>query len=335
MAEKREIQDLPDLNQMSTTITYDLAWLTTTKLIERFWDQRQRKEFRFYDLAELYHENTKFRRHQAFQIMLSGDVFMGQPPIIEATTRIFKEYPNRPRIRLPLEDIGVKKPIDETILLRRSSRDYTGEPITMKDLSKLLYYTNGITARFDYKERFTGKVLRQFLRAYASGGALYPIEIYAGIINVTGITPGIYHYNVCEHSLEALKVDKDFPSIFPDAFPIHPETVPVDKSAVVLILSAMFERSKAKYGPRSYRYILQESGHIAQNAYLIAAACGLGAVAVAGFYDDDMDEWLGVDGVDETTVYTIVIGNARSSPALVPINPDNFTARVKSLYEED
>jgi len=334
VAEKREIQDLPDLNQMSTTITYDLAWLTTTKLVERFWDQRQRKEFRFYDLAELYHENTKFRRYQAFQITLSGDVFMGQPPIIEATTRIFKEYPNRPRIRLPLEDLALNKPLDETMLLRRSSRDYTGEPITVKDLSKLLYYTNGITARFDYKERFTGKVLRQFLRASASGGALYPIEIYVGVINVTGMEPGIYHYNVYEHSLEALKVDKDFPSIFPDAFPIHPETVPVDKSAVVLILSAMFERSKAKYGPRSYRYILQESGHIAQNAYLVATACELGTVAVAGFYDDDIDEWLGVDGVDETAVYTIVIGKARPSPALVPINPENFTAGVKSLFEE-
>lgn len=327
-------QYLPDLSEMTTTVMYDFSWLTTTRLVERAWDRRQRKDFDLYDLAELYHENTKLRAHQIYQVGLSGDVFMGMPPIIESATKIFKEYPNKPTVQLPLDSMQVDGSLGETILNRRSSRRFNGKPIPLNTLSKLLYYSNGITARIDSHEWRTGRPLRQFVRAAASGGALYPIELYAGVIHVEGLTPGMYHYNVREHSLAALRTDENFTSAFPRTFPIHPDTIAVDKAAVVLLLSALFERSAAKYGPRSYRYVLQESGHIAQNTYLISTACGLGSVAVAGFYDDDANEWIDADGVDEAVVYAIVIGEVDPNPTILPISPENFRDRVKSLYEQ-
>ena len=96
--------------------------------------------------------------------------------------------------------------------------------ISLAELSKLLYYTNGITARLDYIEWRTGRQLRQFLRATPSGEALFPVELYVGVVNVTGLTPGIYHYNVREHALSLLSSDECFLSAFPEAYTASGET---------------------------------------------------------------------------------------------------------------
>jgi len=306
---KSSVRPVPELRDLLVTMTYDFKWLKTSRLLETFWDRRQRKDFFFYDIAELYHENTKLHRYAILQTALSTDVFMKQPPIIEAATRAFKEYLHCPRVTLPQEDMTLSARLSEVIRARRSVRHFDNQPITLAELSKLLYYSNGITASYDFIELVSGRQMTQHLRAAPSGGALYPTEIYVAALNVTGLSPGLYHYNVREHCLETLKEVGDLATSFPNAFPVHPEIVRIDQAAVVLVLTAVFERTMAKYGPRGYRYVMQEAGHIAQNTYLVATACGLGAVALAGFFDDEINDWLGVDGVDEATTYAIVVGH--------------------------
>ena len=63
-----------------------------------------------------------------------------------------------------------------------------------------------------------------------------------------------------------------------------------------------------KYGERGYRFMLLEAGHIAQNALLAANALGLGACPFGGFIDDDLDRLLGIDGLDEVSLYLIGVG---------------------------
>jgi SagB-type dehydrogenase family enzyme len=299
---------VPNLQNLLITMTHDFKWLKTCKLLETFWDRRQRKDFTFYDIAELYHENTKLHRYAIVQVALSTDTFMKQPPIIEAATRAFKEYLHCPRVALPREEMTLSSRLDEVIRTRRSIRDYSGEPMTLTELSKLLFYTNGITASYHFTELVSKRQMIQHLRAAPSGGALYPTEIYVAALNVDDLVPGLYHYNVLEHSLETLKEVANLVDRFPTAFPVHPEIVRVDRAALVLVLTTVFERTIAKYGPRGYRYVMQEAGHIAQNVYLVATACGLGAVALAGFFDDELNNWLDVDGVDEAVTYAIVVG---------------------------
>ena len=74
---------------------------------------------------------------------------------------------------------------------------------------------------------------------------------------------------------------------------------------VCFVLSALFQRTRWKYRERSYRYVLLEAGHIAQNLYLAAVSMGLGTCAVGAFRDDQLNDLLGLDGVDEAALYML------------------------------
>ena len=72
--------------------------------------------------------------------------------------------------------------LEETLVRRRSVREYTGEALTLEDVSQLLWAAQGITS-----ERGG--------RTAPSAGALYPLEVYVVTGNVQNLAPGIYRYN--------------------------------------------------------------------------------------------------------------------------------------------
>jgi SagB-type dehydrogenase family enzyme len=75
------------------------------------------------------------------------------------------------------------------------------------------------------------------------------------------------------------------------------------------VLTAMFWRTRFKYGVRGYRFALLEAGHVGQNVTLAAAALRVAALPVGGFFDRRLDELVGADGLDEASVYAIVLGS--------------------------
>jgi SagB-type dehydrogenase family enzyme len=77
---------------------------------------------------------------------------------------------------------------------------------------------------------------------------------------------------------------------------------------VLILVAAIFGRARFKYGLRGYRFALLEAGHVAQNLLLAAAALGLAAVPLGAFYDRRTDEFLRLDGVNESTLYTVALG---------------------------
>jgi SagB-type dehydrogenase family enzyme len=80
---------------------------------------------------------------------------------------------------------------------------------------------------------------------------------------------------------------------------------------IVLVWTAIFERSKWKYAQRAYRYVYLEAGHIAQNLAVAATGIGLGSCQIGSFFDDEVNQILGVDGKDESAIYLSVIGHSR------------------------
>ena len=72
--------------------------------------------------------------------------------------------------------------------------------------------------------------------------------------------------------------------------------------------TAVFVRSRFKYGQRGYRFVLLEAGHVAQNVALTAAALALPMLPYGGFYDLRLDELVGADGLDECTVHLLLVG---------------------------
>lgn len=207
---------------------------------------------------------------------------------------LYKRYPDAPRITLPEPDLAAVAPTARTIAERRSTRDYSPTPMTPDELGQVLFLTTGIT-----RDRWG-----QARRSAPSSGALYPIETYAVVHNVEGIDPGVYHYAIPEHALEQVRAG-DFRALTVD------QALAQDflgRCGAVLFLTNILQRMRPKYQDRSYRYGLLEAGHIGENAYLAAGSLGLGACGVGAFMDDQINEMLGVDGVEEAAVYMLAIG---------------------------
>jgi SagB-type dehydrogenase family enzyme len=140
-------------------------------------------------------------------------------------------------------------------------------------------------------------------RPVPSGGALYPLELYVVALHVDGVGAGVHHYSPYRHRLESLaRVDHaDVAQAL-----VEPELV--DTAAALIVLTAMFWRSRFKYGLRGYRFALIEAGHVMQNVVLAAAALGVAARPLGGYYDRLLDELVGADSLDEATVYALVLG---------------------------
>jgi len=208
----------------------------------------------------------------------------------------FKDYDN-PLAVIPLPQPGFAGDLDiwKTMHKRRSRRVYrSGEPLTLGDLSALLWATQGITEKH-------GETL---FRTAPSAGGLFPIETYLNIRLVEGLEEGVYHFRPRKFDLEFLKKGK-FSRFLAEA---ALDQGIVATAQVTFIWSAVLARSKWKYRQRAYRYIYLDAGHICQNLYLAAEALGLGACAIGAFFDDAMNEIVGLDGIDETIIYMATAG---------------------------
>jgi len=196
------------------------------------------------------------------------------------------------KIQLPGDPDYKGITVEQAIVNRRSHRDFSGQAMSLAELSHLLLYSSGITDK------------RHGFRAAPSAGATYPIKVHALVNNVNGLAKGLYLYLIPSHELELMH-EGDFSHDLSHA--ALGEKM-VRHANVVLALSAVFQRTQRRYRERAQRYIFFEAGHIAQNAYLVATSMGLGACAIGAFYDDEVNRLLGLNIRDESALYLIVVG---------------------------
>ena len=182
------------------------------------------------------------------------------------------------------------------IKARRSSRDFHhGAVLNKHELSILLKYSCGT------KEIRAGKTRR----AQPSGGGQFPIEVYPIIFRSgADLETGLYHYNVKEHNLDTLWTREFSGDQIDELF----SYTWVKNAAAVIIMTGVFQRNQSKYGERGYRMILQESGHIAQNMYLISTALNLKCCSLIGTKDQALEELIDIDGITESVVYAFAVG---------------------------
>lgn len=185
---------------------------------------------------------------------------------------------------------SIAAPLATAVLQRTSVRDYADRPLTLDELGTVLWMTAG--------RRGPGR------RTFPSSGALYPIEVYAVVNAVEGLDRGLYHYDPERNALHVLRRDDLRDRIARDGL----GQSFLGAAGVVLCLTIIPERMRFRYRHRSYRYGLLEAGHLGQNTYLAATAMGLGACAVGAFFDDSLNDLLGVDGRTEAAVYVLSVG---------------------------
>lgn len=250
-------------------------------------------------LSELFHENTKLTpiSGRAYGIRVAS--IGGNPEMMRILSQAHKLYSLMDRVELPAA--AADTPLSELIARRRSVRSYSGEPVTLGELSRLLTFSYGIPR--SSSDTF-GNPQGRF-RAVASGGALYPLELYVCALNVTGLLPGVYHFNSEDQCLDILLRGDFKPQLSKILFL---DSMDLDSAALVLVVTSVFRRMTFKYQDRGYRMVLLEAGELAQNFQLEAVEMGLGSCLMGGFLDDQLSELLGIDGVSEAPLLPILAG---------------------------
>jgi len=236
-------------------------------------------------IGDRFQKDTKYTRYS----MGGGGLNWRNQP------ELYKCYLNSKKIRLEPPEALSQITLDEALKKRKSIRNFSEKPITKKQLSYLLWASTGIQ-RNELGFEF---------RTAPSAGALYPIETYLVINRVKDISKGVYHYSIRDHFLEELKTG-DFSS---DISQAALEQDMCKYAAVVFIWTAIFNRSKWKYGERAYRYIYLDAGHIAENLALASTSLGLGNCQIAALFDDEVNDILEVDGANESVIYMSIVGN--------------------------
>ena len=180
--------------------------------------------------------------------------------------------------------------IEETLLKRRSVRDYSSKALTLQEVSQLLWAAQGITDP-------------RGLRTAPSAGALYPLEVYVVVGSVENLATGVYKYQPHQHELVKVLEGDQRESLAAAAL----DQSCVERSAIDIVITAIYERTTGKYGDRGIRYVHMEAGHAAQNVYLQAVAMNLGMLVVGAFYDDQVKEILDLPE-NEAPLYIMPVG---------------------------
>ncbi|OEJ27983.1 hypothetical protein AR457_29440 [Streptomyces agglomeratus] len=208
---------------------------------------------------------------------------------------------------------------EEVLLARRSAYGYYGGPVTLDELSTLLYFSAGVTA----EKTMPGADVSYPVRPYPSGGTRYPLRTLLYCHDVAGLARGTYLYDPAGHALDQLSAR----DICAELMRMAPATDPrvvfppkaggnlhVDDCPLWIFTVADLTFQRLHYGLRSYRLVLQESGHLAQNLALVATWLGKSSVGLGGFYDDTVNETLALDGVNSSVVYVHLVGVVQPPP---------------------
>ncbi|NIA19281.1 MAG: SagB/ThcOx family dehydrogenase [Xanthomonadaceae bacterium] len=258
-------------------------------------------------LEELYHENTK-NQPSANPLSDSNDpniamnLHLQQLAIAETESFIangFKRYSTAPQ-KLFQENLALPYVPLADVLERRHSASvpFVVKPVEWDKLGLLLKYSVG----WNDSRTITTEAGELHYRYTPSAGRLYPLECYVMTSDEPDAPVKLWHYQPGARALEL--IDHKRPGEIPPAFGNLPDPIP----PVILILTGLSSRLTWKYGPRGYRYLLIEAGHIGQNLCLVAESLCLGVRPVANYFDDVLHDLLDVDGINEVAVYTFFVG---------------------------
>ncbi len=215
-----------------------------------------------------------------------------QPPLElaqEPSIRII-DLPRIQAIELPQVSLW------DVIEARKTLRRYKPTPLSLKELSLLLWTTQGV-------KNVTDRPVT--MRTVPSGGARHPFETYLVVSAVEGLEPGLYRYLAIDHKLAFLQSDGDFSAKISEACKNQHH---IRDCAVSFWWKAIPERMTWRYSTRGYRYLLMDAGHACQNLYLAAEGIGCGVCAIGSYSDQGINQLFQIDGKDQFIVYGATVG---------------------------
>ena len=208
-----------------------------------------------------------------------------------------------PLIRLPdwQHNVGeLQLPFSELVAARKSVRKYAPRPLTMHELSYLLWATQGVRKVRDDKSAW---------RNVPSAGNRHALETYLAVRDVTGLEAGIYLYRPLEHALVFLYTPDDYSDQFAKA--VYRQLF-VAKAPCSFIWTTIPWRMEWRYSEASVKVIALDAGHVCQNLYMAAQSTGLGVCGIAAYDQELMDALVQVAGTDEFVIYLASVGHVQA-----------------------
>jgi SagB-type dehydrogenase family enzyme len=223
------------------------------------------------------------------------DQYRGKPP------PPIQKPPSKNQKRIDLVQPAALKSVFNVDLLtsienRRSHRVFNGDPLSLDELSFLLWVTQGIQRKIDHGTAY---------RTVPSAGCRHALETYLCVLNIEELKPGIYRYLpldhqlVLEHTMENLE-EKVVAAGLGQPF--------LGKAPVTFIWTTVPYRMEWRYDIAAHKVIAIDAGHVCQNLYLACEAIGAGTCAIGAYHQDLMDNLVGVDGDEEFTIYLAPVG---------------------------
>jgi SagB-type dehydrogenase family enzyme len=254
------------------------------------------------DLLDEFHAATKVTRESIATdaVWISG--YLTDPRAILETGSNAKRFFLSEKIALPAPT-PYEESLASALRRRASTKTFSAQGISAAELSSLLHGACGAT-RVSIVD--PARDLRIHHRPYASGGGLYPIEIYPLLLRVDGLEPMVTHYDPVRNSLTVLRRCADPVEMLE---PLSDFDGQLARAAIVVLTTAVLPRTTVKYASRGYRFALLEAGEAAQNLSLCAEAAALGTLPWGGYFDDEVATLLKINGVDETVVHCLAIGH--------------------------
>jgi SagB-type dehydrogenase family enzyme len=185
--------------------------------------------------------------------------------------------------------------LEQTMLKRRSTRAYTGQNLTLNELRQILDFT--------YQPQNS---MEQGLDRSPDYFDLNLIETFIAISGVDGLEEGCYYYAPRAQELRQIRF-KNFRR------ELHRLCLGQDlgrDAAAVVFHTADLAKAVEVYGDRAYRYLHLDAGHLGQRLNLAAIRLNLGVSGIAGFFDDQVNEVLGIP-TDEAVIYITTLGRPK------------------------
>ncbi|AKA70346.1 SagB/ThcOx family dehydrogenase [Clostridium scatologenes] len=201
---------------------------------------------------------------------------------------------------VPIQDMNLgETSVFEALKHRKTRRVFSNEPLSLEELSFLLWSVQGV-------KKIVNKGYAT-LRTVPSAGARHSFETYIAVSKVEGLEKGIYRYLPLEHKLSFLFSVEDLQgkldeAVFNQRF--------VGKSAVTFIWTTIPYRMEWRYDIASPKLISLDAGHVCENLYLSAECINAGVCAVAAYDQEKIDGLINVDGNEEFTIYLAAVGKA-------------------------
>ena len=192
--------------------------------------------------------------------------------------------------RLPLQGL------ENTILKRRSTRAYNGANLTLDELKAILDFT--------YQPQ---RYIDQGLDGSPDYFVLDLIETFVAVSGVNDLEEGCYYYAPKAQELRQIRF-KNFRR------ELHYLCLGQDlgrDAAAVVFHTADLKKGVAQCGDRAYRYLHMDAGHLGQRLNLAAIHLGLGVSGIGGFFDDQVNEVLGIP-TDEAVLYITTLGRPKT-----------------------